>query len=45
MENPKKLSNLEKRKPKTQIKFKIELNEEQKIAKGLIFENPVVLIK
>jgi len=45
MENPKKLSNLEKRKPKTQIKFKIELNEEQKMAKGLIFENPVVLIK
>lgn len=45
MENPKKLSNLEKRKPKTQIKFKIELNEEQKTAKGLIFDNPVVLIK
>ena len=26
----KKISNLEKRKPKGQIKFKIELNEEQK---------------
>jgi phosphate starvation-inducible PhoH-like protein len=45
MEQPTKLSNLEKRKPKNPIKFKIELNEEQKVAKSLIFENPVVLIK
>jgi phosphate starvation-inducible PhoH-like protein len=42
---PKKLSNLEKRKPKNPIKFKIELNEEQKIAKAVIYENPVVLLK
>ena len=45
METPKKLSNLEKRKPKNSIKFQIELNEEQKNAKTLIYENPVVLIK
>ena len=37
--------NSEKRKPKNPIKFKLELNEEQKVAKGLIFDNPVVLIK
>jgi phosphate starvation-inducible PhoH-like protein len=42
---PKKLSNLEKRKPKNPVKFKIELNEEQKIAKAVIYENPVVLLK
>ena len=42
---PKKLSNLEKRKPKNPIKFKIELNEEQKAAKAIIYENPVVLLK
>lgn len=41
----KKLSNLEKRKPKNPVKFKIELNEEQKITKATIFDNPVVLIK
>ena len=40
-----KLSNLEKRKPKGQIKFKIELNEEQKAAKAVIYETPVVLLK
>lgn len=45
METSKKLSNLEKRKPKNPIKFQIELNEEQKNAKTLIYENPVVLIK
>lgn len=45
MEQPTKLSNLEKRKPKNPIKFKLELNEEQKVAKSLIFDNPVVLIK
>lgn len=42
---PKKLSNLEKRKPKNPVKFKIELNEEQRAAKAVIYENPVVLLK
>ena len=41
----KKVTNLEKRKPKNPIKFKIELNEEQKSAKALIYDNPVVLNK
>jgi len=40
-----KVSNLEKRKPKNPIKFKIDLNEEQKLAKGEIYGNPVVLLK
>lgn len=40
-----KVSNLEKRKPKNSIKFKIELNEEQKLAKAEIYANPVVLLK
>lgn len=40
-----KTSNLEKRKPKSPIKFKINLNEEQKAAKTLIYENPVVLLR
>jgi phosphate starvation-inducible PhoH-like protein len=35
----------EKKKPKNPIKFKLELNEEQKQAKALIYENPVILIK
>jgi phosphate starvation-inducible PhoH-like protein len=35
----------EKKKPRNPIKFKLELNEEQKTAKALIYENPVVLIK
>jgi len=35
----------EKRKPKNPIKFKISLNEEQKEAKQLIIDNPVVLLK
>jgi phosphate starvation-inducible PhoH-like protein len=35
----------EKRKPKNPITFKITLNEEQKAAKQLILENPVVLLK
>jgi phosphate starvation-inducible PhoH-like protein len=35
----------EKRKPKNPITFKIQLNEEQKSAKQLILENPVVLLK
>jgi len=43
--DPVKLSNYEKRKPKNPIKFAIELNEEQKLAKSLIYDNPVVLLK
>jgi phosphate starvation-inducible PhoH-like protein len=35
----------EKRKPKGEIKFKLSLNEEQKEAKHIILENPVVLLK
>jgi phosphate starvation-inducible PhoH-like protein len=34
-----------KRKPKGPIKFKLELNEEQKEAKQIILDNPVTLIK
>ncbi len=46
MDNPQpKISNLEKRKPKNPIRFKIELNDEQKLAKASIYENPVVLLK
>ena len=35
----------EKRKPKSPIKFQLQLNEEQKQAKALIVENPVVVLK
>ena len=35
----------EKRKPKNPITFKLTLNEEQKLAKQLILDNPVVLLK
>jgi len=45
MSQEQKVSNLDKRKPKNPVKFKIELNEEQKQAKTDIYENPVVLIK
>lgn len=41
----KKLSNLEKRKPKNPVKFKIELNDEQRAAKAIIYDNPIVLLK
>jgi phosphate starvation-inducible PhoH-like protein len=34
-----------KRKPKTPIKFNLQLNEEQKQSKSLILENPVVVLK
>ena len=34
-----------KRKPKNPIKFQLQLNEEQKQAKALIVENPVVVLK
>jgi phosphate starvation-inducible PhoH-like protein len=40
-----KTSNLDKRKPKTPVKFKLELNEEQKTAKAVIYNNPVTLLK
>lgn len=40
-----KVSNFEKRKPKNSIKFKIELNEEQKAAKAEVYNNSVVLLK
>ena len=35
----------QKRKPKNPIKFQLQLNEEQKLAKALIVENPVVVLK
>jgi phosphate starvation-inducible PhoH-like protein len=35
----------QKRKPKNPIKFNLQLNEEQKLAKALIVENPVVILK
>jgi phosphate starvation-inducible PhoH-like protein len=35
----------EKRKPKNPITFKIQLNDEQKLAKQLILDNPVTLLK
>jgi phosphate starvation-inducible PhoH-like protein len=35
----------QKRKPKNPIKFNLVLNEEQKLAKALIVENPVVVLK
>jgi phosphate starvation-inducible PhoH-like protein len=45
MENTNKIPNSEKRKPKNPIKFKVELNDEQKNAKSIIYESPVVLMK
>lgn len=39
------MDNTEKRKPKTAIKFAISLNEEQKIAKALILENTISILK
>lgn len=37
--------NMEKKKPKGEIKFQITLNEEQKVAKQVILENAVTVIK
>jgi phosphate starvation-inducible protein PhoH and related proteins len=34
-----------KRKPKGPIKFKLQLNEEQKVAKATILENPITVLK
>ena len=36
---------VQKRKPKTPIKFNVVLNAEQKQAKSLILENPITVIK
>lgn len=36
---------VQKRKPKNPIKFQVSLNEEQKVAKSLILENPITVIK
>ena len=36
---------VEKRRPKRPIKFKVQLNEEQKIAKDLIINNPITVLK
>jgi phosphate starvation-inducible PhoH-like protein len=38
------MENAKKRKPKTQVKFKIQLNEEQKIAKSQILDNTITLL-
>ena len=35
----------QKRKPKTPIKFNLQLNDEQKEAKALILENPITVLK
>jgi phosphate starvation-inducible PhoH-like protein len=40
-----KLRNTQKRKPKSDIKFNISLNDEQREAKSLILENTVTLLK
>lgn len=44
-QKPVKLTNGEKRKPKGPIKFNIQLNEEQKLAKADVLNNAVTLIK
>ena len=36
---------IQKRRPKKPIKFNVQLNEEQKLAKQLILENPITTIK
>jgi phosphate starvation-inducible PhoH-like protein len=36
---------VQKRRPKTPIKFNVQLNEEQKQAKALIVENPITVLK
>ena len=42
---PEKQNNTDKRKPKNPIKFHIQLNEEQKLAKSEILSNSVTLLK
>lgn len=41
---PRRASNRDKRKPKGPIKFKISLNEEQKIAKSIILNNTISVL-
>lgn len=36
---------VQKRRPRNPIKFNVQLNEEQKQAKGLILENPITVLK
>jgi len=36
---------IQKRRPKNPIKFNVQLNEEQKEAKGLILQNPITVLK
>jgi len=36
---------VQKRRPKNPIKFNVTLNEEQKLAKGLIIDNPITLLR
>lgn len=36
---------VQKRRPKNPIKFNLQLNEEQKAAKGLILDNPITVLK
>ena len=36
---------VEKRKPKNPIRFKINLNEEQKEAKEIVLQNPITLLR
>ena len=39
------MSNTQKRKPKNPIKFQVTLNEEQKVAKAVILENKITVLK
>jgi len=41
---PSKIRNKAKRKPKNEIKFKIQLNDEQKEAKSVILENAITIL-
>jgi predicted ribonuclease YlaK len=45
MEYTGKTTNTQKRKPKGDIKYNIDLNEEQKNAKRLILENDITVLK
>lgn len=40
-----KPSNMDRRKPKSPVKLKLDLNEEQRVAKALIYDNPVTLLR
>lgn len=43
--SPERKKNSEKRKPKNEISFAISLNDEQKVAKAQILENPITLLR